>query len=522
MDNRLSPIAEQLITEFDKKVIPDDSEKILVNPVVQEVATWYEKLRTAMDYREEEVILRASIERILKRRFLLGGSGKTIAEPLVRELVWARYFPEASVPAKIIDLVVERIDLYLELQTKVAKLHKIPTNTLTEWIYHLMSSDIEDVLSPSKDKELLSNFIYHLYKNKVIIEDDPDSRDAQVFIAVRRAFAREDLALLQYNLFVQYFGKLTPVSVDEIAENFKVGFDQFNKQLNYPLRGRILNYIKKQVPPFLITEKILRKHRGANLGIVLSPQQLVVEVIKTCTSEYQGIYNKVRRALIRSIIFIIVTKAIIALAIEGSYENLVYGAVSWPSIVFNTAVPPVIMMIIGSFIKVPGKENTEKILRRIQEVLYNDKPGLGTNLNLRLKGKKRDPFLEFMFALLWLLAFFLSFGGIVFILNFLKFNIISQAVFLFFLAIMSFLSYRIYQTAHLYAMAEEKQNLLSVFFDFLFMPFLQIGRGLTLGISQINIFLFLFDFLIETPFKGIFSFFEQWFLYLKSERENLD
>ena len=37
---------------------------------------------------------------------------------------------------------------------------------------------------------------------------------------------------------------------------------------------------------------------------------------------------------------------------------------------------------------------------------------------------------------------------------------------------------------------------------------------LTEGISQINILLFLFDFIIETPFKGLFAFFDQWFVYL--------
>src|SRR5262245_60837724 len=57
--------------------------------VVSELAAWYEKLRTAIENRDEEVILRAAIERILRRRLLLGGSGSTVAEPLVRELVWA-------------------------------------------------------------------------------------------------------------------------------------------------------------------------------------------------------------------------------------------------------------------------------------------------------------------------------------------------------------------------------------------------------------------------------------------------
>jgi hypothetical protein len=55
---------------------------------VAELATWYEKLRTAMEYRVDEVLLRAAIERILKRRLILGGNGQSISAPLIR----GRYF----------------------------------------------------------------------------------------------------------------------------------------------------------------------------------------------------------------------------------------------------------------------------------------------------------------------------------------------------------------------------------------------------------------------------------------------
>src|SRR3989338_994383 len=93
---QLSHLANALLTALEKHTKEVHDKKITVNPVVAKFAAWYEKLRNAMDYREEEVILRAAIERNLKRRILLGGTGKTIAEPLLRELVWARYFPNES------------------------------------------------------------------------------------------------------------------------------------------------------------------------------------------------------------------------------------------------------------------------------------------------------------------------------------------------------------------------------------------------------------------------------------------
>src|SRR4051812_11101637 len=86
----LSHLAKALVTNFEKPESLVHGKRMAVNPVVVKFASWYEKLRNVMEYREEEVMLRAAIERILKRRLLLGGNAKTTAEPLVRELIWAR------------------------------------------------------------------------------------------------------------------------------------------------------------------------------------------------------------------------------------------------------------------------------------------------------------------------------------------------------------------------------------------------------------------------------------------------
>ena len=69
-----SPLAQLLIDSLHVEKAENNERKMSVNPVVSKFATWYEKVRNAMEYREDEVILRAAIERILKRRLLLGGN----------------------------------------------------------------------------------------------------------------------------------------------------------------------------------------------------------------------------------------------------------------------------------------------------------------------------------------------------------------------------------------------------------------------------------------------------------------
>ena len=154
--------------------------------------------------------------------------------------------------------------------------------------------------------------------------------------------------------------------------------------------------------------------------------------------------------------------------------------------------------------------------------MYDDPPELDSSLILKKKPSRTGPVLWSIFILLWLVTFGVSFGAMIFVLTKLQVNPISQGIFMFFLAIVSFVAYRVNRTANMYIMKERKENLGSLFFNFFFLPVIQVGRRLTMAISQINIILFIFDFIIETPFKGIFAFFEQWFLFLRTQREKLD
>lgn len=522
MENKqLSTLANYLITQFDRDKTHTIDKMMSVNPVVSEVAAWYEKLRNAMDFRDDDAILRAAIERILKRRFLLGGNPKNMAEPLVRELVWARYFPEGTIPESMSHRVERIITLHLDLEHKINYKHRVNKSIVHEWILHLMSSAIEHTLSPSKDRELLSNFMFQFYKDKVIISDDTTiTRDAQVFLAVRRTYAHQDLPLLRYHLFIQIFGDLSEHNLENVAEKFIEASKQIEYQINYPLKDRFNTFFKNESIPFFILEEILKPNRGKNRDLVGDPEAFKVAVVNTCTKKYDNIRGKVSRAIVRGVIFILVTKALFGLGVEASVENILYGKVYWSSITLNTLFPPLLMIVAALFIKTPNRENSIRIWEKIKTILYQ---GTATWQPVILKKNNTsvDPVMNFIFFGLWFAALILSLGSIIYILTWLHFKFISQGIFIFFLLIVSFICYRINQTAHMYTVASDKHSFASVLFDFLFVPVIQAGRRLTENISKVNVFLFFFDLFIETPFKVIFGFFEQWFLFLRAQREKL-
>ena len=62
MDKKLNQYSEFLVKTFELEYKQTSEKGITVNPIVSELASWYEKLRNAIEYRDDEVILRATIE----------------------------------------------------------------------------------------------------------------------------------------------------------------------------------------------------------------------------------------------------------------------------------------------------------------------------------------------------------------------------------------------------------------------------------------------------------------------------
>ncbi len=276
------------------------------------------------------------------------------------------------------------------------------------------------------------------------------------------------------------------------------------------------------MPPFYILDDLLLKNEGHLKQLMAYDDELTSSIQHSCTERYKDISSKVTRALIRSVIFILLTKVILALTVESTFERIIYGQNYWIAIAINTIFSPFLIMLSAFFIRIPDKDNTSKLVTLVDEIMRNPTPKLGKPLVLSKNSAKIKTSLAVIYALLW----FLALGSMLYVIDLglssMDFNPISKLVFVFFLAVVSFMSYRINQTARMYTVKRERQGLGSTLFDFLFIPFIQLGKYLTLGISQINIFLVIFDYLVETPFKEIFAFLEQWLFFLRSQRETIE
>jgi hypothetical protein len=91
---------------------------------------------------------------------------------------------------------------------------------------------------------------------------------------------------------------------------------------------------------------------------------------------------------------------------------------------------------------------------------------------------------------------------------------------MFFISVVTFFSYRITQTAKEYTI-DEKPGIFTPIVDFFFIPVLSVGKFLSSEIGKLNVFILLFDFLIEAPFKLIFEIIEEWINFVKARKDDI-
>jgi hypothetical protein len=211
---------------------------------------------------------------------------------------------------------------------------------------------------------------------------------------------------------------------------------------------------------------------------------------------------------------------VLALILEYPVSIWLYGRVDWLSISINTFFPPVLMVIIVALVHLPGEDNTKKIYHRIIDIISQDETFETMMAYKTGKTKNRKPLLVFGFSIFYTFTYFITLYLIHLVLQRLKFFPVSELLFVFFVSVVSFFSYRIKQVANEYRM-EEREGIFSPILDVFFMPILSIGKFLSSEIGKLNFFILIFDFIIEAPFKLVFEVVEEWIAFVRQRKEEI-
>lgn len=526
----LSRLTETLIKQISsvkKKPEVDDLSKISVSGTVSFFALVYEKIRNAVEYREEHLIRRAAIERILKRRLMLNPTGSDEAENVIRELLWARYFPADSLSTYDVDKIQVIIDKYLLLRrlSITGRPEKIQIY-ISQFILQLLTCEIEETLSPyeASKNTLYTFYIFQVLCKKIKVENiNSELQDAYFYIAVEKGFAKNDTPYLRshlFQLFSKPIGQHTTDEIKKIVPKLVTTIKKIDDIINNPYSEKLVKFVKRQTPPFLILFAIVDRNIKNIRKILINKEDLWAGVEIICREKYQLIAKRLRTTAVRSLIYIFLTKMIFAFILEYPLSLYLFQEVHMLSIGVNTLFPPILMLILVSLVSVPGEENTRKIYKRIIDIVNKDISFETSIAWISKKPRIKKPLMIFGFTVFYGLTFVITISLIYKLLSFFNFNFISQVIFIFFVSLVAFFGFRVRQIAKEYHLSD-KESFFAPFVYFFFMPILSLGKFLSSEISKLNFFILFFDFLIEAPFKLIFGVVEEWISFLKARKDEL-
>src|SRR3990167_3831993 len=457
-----------------KAELPPEGSRITVHAAVSRFSVLYERIRTAVEYKEDHLLRKGAILRILKRQIILENDPHVIANNLVRELIAARYLPNATLPESLIDDATARVRKY----QAVAK-SKAGGERHLNWVLGIISAELEETLV-NADEDTVGYKLLRAYL--------PEWNRPDEWLDAPRATA-ERLEAVQHRV---------------------------QERIRHPLSQRFLRAVKPWAVSFslLIEAALEEKERGE----LLQSREDVHEAVKRVTLRGEREARaRLRRGTVRAMIYLFVTKIVFALVLELPIEWLWYHDVSMTALAINLSFPPVLMFFVGILIRPPGADNRTRILRSVDELLVAG--GIPT-LEIRVP-RLRSGFTLFFMRIIYTLTFGISFGLVGFGLWLMDFTWVATVIFFFFLCIVSFFGYRLRQSAREIVVVQPKERLITTLTDFLFLPILRAGQWLSVTISRLNIFVFLFDFLFEAPFKLFLNVLEDWLSFMKEKKEEL-
>lgn len=514
----------------------DEIPKINVSTVISKMSFYYEKIRNSVDYEEEHLHRKNAIKRIIKRQIVIEGrivvkelKSVDIAKHLLVELIRAGYLPNNKIPETKIDELGVIIDKYLKLKDSSLEDVKITLNDkneLVDWLLAMAASEIEEKLGRSRIDMVVVDYMNNTLKERIAFPDDSPyaaDRDIQVQIGIFRNYLKFDDEMLSLILLKHYYPNWenpTDNDIEDMANNIFRLQTSIREQLEHPFLAQFNRIINRYTVFFSVLIDVIKEDPVKIYeSFQEDPKAFNNKIKAACNQRYKVASKKKWRVSVRSIIYIFITKSIFAFVLEVPATQWLGEKLNLFSLFVNIVFPPALLFLIVLFTRIPGGDNTNKIVEGIHGIVFQGEKGKEP-FKLR-KPAKRNKTLSTIFGLIYTATFGISFGIVIWVLDQLNFSWISMIIFVFFLALISYFSLKVRKTAKELLIVEKKDSLLSFLIDFFYVPIIETGKWLSERFSKINVFVFVLDFVIEAPFKVFVEIAEEWTRYVKERKEDI-
>jgi hypothetical protein len=225
----------QMDWEFHHRAIVSPLE---VDELASKIAAAYEKVRKVIDWKEENLLRRGAIERILKRRLVSEIYGSVFC-PILMLKKWRTN--DSRIDAQRLFLMVklpknnQEIENILNKYIRILDSSRFPQGDSKKhvknkmefytWMLEIAACEIEEILAPAFKENALLNLMTNVIfeRNRILPSDKLSDLDrlVQIYIACMRTLYNCDDPIISYNVIkirFPFWVEETEVSINQVID----------------------------------------------------------------------------------------------------------------------------------------------------------------------------------------------------------------------------------------------------------------------------------------------------------------
>ena len=535
----LSPETKKLIQEYKKwhnSLKPKEKVGVIhADEVAGKVAAFYEKIRGIIDWKEEHLLKRGAIERILKRKLLVESEiisqekdNKKLAESLVLELIRGGYFPNDTIEISKINEVQSALKKYIFILKNLPRQQNKSKLEFYGWIISIAACEIEEILSPALKEMALINYMTNLMKQRIKLDPvlskkiSEKEKNTLIFIAVCQALFNLDSPIIYYHLLkIQYpdWKNLPKEKLIKFSQDIQKIYSDFERLINHPFADKFYQICKKYNTPYIILNDILSKEEPEIIEKKIENPEFLEKSIKNAyMKRLSTLKARLTRAAFYSTLSIFITNVASLLAVEIPLTKYITGHFNFLAIAVDVLGPTFLMAFLVVTIPPPKKENLNVVIVETMKIVYESKKKDIYEIKFF---PKKGLILNAIIGFFYFLTFIAVISIIVFFLYKINFPPLSYIIFIIFFSLIAFAGTKIREKVKELEMIEEKETFIQFILDPFAIPIIQLGKWLTTKWKKYNLISVFFSAIIDMPFSIFVEFIEQWRYFLKEKKEKL-
>lgn len=513
-----------------------------VDELASKIAAAYEKVRKVIDWKEENLLRRGAIERILKRRLVSELYGISImpnlnatemAEPMILELMRSGYFDNGKIAKKQIREIENILNKYIRILDS-SKLPQAPSKKHVKnkmdfytWMLEIAACEIEEVLAPAFKENALLNLMTNVIfdRNRILPSDKMSDLDRliQVYIASMRTLYNFDDPIISYNVIkirYPFWVEETDESIAQVINQVHEVRHQIEEDLNSEEGKRFFKLAGKYDAAYRIIGDVLEKINNTPEIVrekLANPAELKKMVEENYFKRKASLKGRLFRSAIYSTLSIFVAGIASFIIFEGPVARLAGLDFSWLALLVDLLIPSLVMFLLVIFIRPPKDQNLRVVQKEISKIIHKQDSEDVYEIDFR---RQKNKVLNIIFIIISILCGVVSMRFIFWLFEIGNVPWTSMYIDTVNVAMVVFAAMAIKQKSKEITI-EDHGNFIEFLLELFSIPLAKIGQWFSAKWKKYNIFSALFTAVVDLPFSALIRIVEDWRNFLKERSSEM-